>query len=77
MRNKLKCLMESGADIEFVVNGRKYTVLPWADEGIVIGPQDSDDDMVFSDPDSLIDEYLINGRPLSAWIDALTIEFSG
>lgn len=77
MLQKLKDLINSGSDIEFSVNGILYTILPWTDEGITVGPQDSDDDMVFDDADALLNGYLIDGIPLAQMIDRVVIVFSG
>lgn len=41
MLQQLKDLIDSGGDIEFSVCGKKYTILPWTDDGIVIGPYGS------------------------------------
>lgn len=64
MLQQLKDLIDSGGDIEFSVCGKKYTILPWTDSGIVIGPQGSDDDQTFPSSDDLLDGYLIDGKPL-------------
>ena len=77
MLQKLADLINSGADIEFSVNGRMYTILPWTDGGITIGPQNSDDDMVFKDVDALVSGFLIDGKPLANIIDQVVIVFSG
>ena len=44
--NKLKSAIEFGSDIEFSYNNKKYTILPWTDEGIVIGLQGTDNDSI-------------------------------
>lgn len=77
MLKKLTDLINGGADVEFSVNGRLYTILPWTDGGITIGPQESDEDMVFDDVDSLYDGFLIDGVPLRSMIDQIEIVFSG
>lgn len=77
MLQKLKDLINIGADIEFSANGRMYTILPWTDEGITIGPQGSNNDMVFDDADALLSGFLIDGTPLTQMIDQVVIVFSG
>lgn len=76
MLKKLTELINSGADIEFSVRGKQYTILSWTEDGIVIGPKNSDNDMVFRDADELYDQFLIDGVPLRKMIDQITIEFS-
>ena len=60
MRQKLKALIDNGCDIEFSLAGKMYTILPWTESGILIGPQGSDEDVVFSTADALIDGYCID-----------------
>ena len=76
MRQKLKKLIDAGGDIEFSVGGAMYTILPWADGGILIGPQGADEDEVFKTADDLINGYCINGYPLSTLLNQITITFS-
>ncbi|MBR2131239.1 MAG: hypothetical protein IJ955_01660 [Oscillospiraceae bacterium] len=76
MRQRLKKLMEMGADIEFTVNGKDFVILAWVKEGIVIGPADIDEDAIFPDADSLMDGYIVDGKPLSEWMDEIVIRFS-
>ena len=68
--------MEMGADIEFTVNGKDFVILAWVKEGIVIGPADIDEDAIFPDADSLMDGYIVDGKPLSEWMDEIVIRFS-
>ena len=68
--------MEFGADIEFTVNGKDFVILAWVKEGIVIGPADIDEDAIFPDADSLMDGYIVDGKPLSEWMDEIVIRFS-
>ena len=35
----LKQAILTGYDIEFSVDGQKYTIIPWTENGIIIGPQ--------------------------------------
>lgn len=53
-----------------------YTILPWTEQGIVIGPQGSDEEEVFKTADDLIDGYYIGDQPLAELLDQVTITFS-
>ena len=76
MLQKLKNLIEQGGDIEFSLNGRYYTILPWTEDGIVIGQQNADDDMAFSSVEELIDGYLVDNKPLRSYVDQIIITFA-
>jgi hypothetical protein len=76
MLQYLKELIEANGDIEFRLNGRMYTILPWTDDGIVIGPQHSDEESVFQTADELFDGYLIDGVPIRQLADQITITFA-
>lgn len=60
--SKLRNAIELGSDIEFKYKGKMYTILPWTKDGIVIGPQNEDNDSIFKTADDLIDNYKIDGR---------------
>lgn len=75
MLQQLKALIDAGGDIEFSVCGKKYTILPWTDDGIVIGLQGSDDDTVFQTANALLDGYLIEGKPLRSFDQQIKILF--
>ena len=60
--NKLKSAIEFGLDIEFRYNNKDYTILPWTDEGIVIGPQGTDNDSIYQTSDDLINKHKIDGK---------------
>ena len=70
-------MIDSGADIEFSVNGKRYVILPWTDMGVIVGMHGTDDDSVFQNADAVIDGYIIDGKPLAAWLDVLRINFNG
>ncbi len=76
MRQKLKRLIEAGSDIEFTLYGVPYTILPWTEEGILIGPQNSDNDEAFESADALIDGYCVSGKPLCEHLSKLVLNFS-
>lgn len=71
--NKFKEAIEFGSDIEFRYKNKNYTILPWTDEGIVIGLQNSDDDSKFKSADELIDNYTIDGNKIKDIIDDIEI----
>ncbi|MDO4668705.1 MAG: hypothetical protein Q4A63_02685 [Butyricicoccus pullicaecorum] len=74
-RDVLKQAILAGNDIEFSVDGQKYTILPWLEEGIVIGQQDSDDDQIFANADELLSGYQIAGIPLQDKLPQIEILF--
>lgn len=74
-REVLKQAILKGNDIEFSVDGQKYTILPWLEDGIVIGPQDSENDQIFSDADALLGGYQIGGKPLQDKLQQVEILF--
>ena len=77
MKQKLRELIEMGADIEFAYNGKQYTLLAWVAEGISVGEQNNDeDDNVFSDFDDLLENYIIDGEKFADIVEDVIIEFS-
>ena len=74
-REVLKQAILTGNDIEFSVDGQKYTIIPWAEDGIVIGSQNSDNDQIFSDADALLSGYQIDGIPLQNRLQQVEILF--
>ena len=76
MRQKLIDLIDAGADIEFSIHEKRYTILPWTPGGITIGEQGSEDDDQFPDADTLLDRYEIDGVPLNEMLDEIQIDFS-
>lgn len=73
--NKLKLAIEFGSDIEFRYNNKDYTILPWIDEGIVIGPQGTDNDSVYQTSDDLINKHKIDGKYIKDIIEDIEILF--
>lgn len=71
--NKLKAAIDFGTDIEFKYKDKAYTILPWTDDGIVIGPQNSDDDRIYKTSDELISNYRIDGKLIKDIIQDLEI----
>lgn len=76
MRQKLIDLIARGSDIEFSYRGVRYTILPWTEDGIVVGKQGSDDDAAFPDSDALFSGFLLDGKPLSDIADEIELGFS-
>ena len=76
MLRELKKLIEFGSDIELSVRGKEYVILPWTQEGIVIGLRNTDTDDVFQTADELFQEYLIDGIPFYQLVDEMEITFS-
>lgn len=71
--NEFKKAIDYGCDIEFTYKNIDYTILPWIDEGIIIGPQNSDDDKVYKTSDELINDYIIDGKPIKDILDKIEI----
>lgn len=59
---QLKETIDFGSDIEFRYKGKDYTILPWTDEGIVIGPQKSNEESIYKTADDLINNHKIDGN---------------
>lgn len=74
-REVLKQAILKGSDIEFSVDGQKYTIIPWLEDGIAIGPQNLDDDQIFPDADALLLGYQIGGMPLQDRLQQVEILF--
>lgn len=75
MNQKLKDLVEFGADIEFSYRGKDYVILPWTDDGIVIGPKDGEDS-VYGSYDDMINNYVIDGMYLKDILEKIKIDFT-
>mgnify|MGYP000253249162 CR=1 FL=1 len=65
--------IKTGSDIEFKYNGKSYTILPWTDQGIVIGPQNSDNDSVYKTAEELVNNHKIEGKTIKDIIDQIEI----
>lgn len=77
MKQKIKDLIEYGADIEFSYRGKNYTILPWVEDGIAVGLQENDeDDHIFKDFDDLMENYVIDGVEFKDAINNIRILFS-
>ncbi|WP_163195461.1 hypothetical protein [Clostridium thermarum] len=71
--NDFKKAIEFGSDIEFRYKNKDYTILPWTDEGIVIGPQNTDDDTIYKTADELIDNHKIDGKYIKDIINDIEV----
>jgi len=71
--NDLIKAIEIGSDIEFKYHGKSYTILPWADKGIVIGPQNSDNDSIYETAEELINNYKIEGKAIKDLLNQIEI----
>lgn len=72
MYQELKDLIENGDDIEFSLFGKRYSVIP-LDDSVVIGLKYGDA-LEFSDVDSMMNQYSIDGQPLKNVLDQIEIE---
>lgn len=68
-------LIELGADIEFLYNGKKYTILAWIDDGISIGEQNTDNESIYSNCKDLLQNCIIDGTPLLNALPKIDITF--
>lgn len=75
MSKKLKELVEFGADIEFRFQDKTYIILPWTDDGILIGEKNSEDS-IFSSYDDMINEYMLDGKLMKDIVDQIEITFT-
>lgn len=76
MCQKLKSLIDYGADIEFTLNGKQYVILPWLDDGIVIGLKNSEYDDFYPDFEELMLNHVIDGKKFAHQIENITIDFT-
>lgn len=72
----IKELVEYGADIEFRFRGNEYAILPWTDDGIVIGLRDSDEDGIFQTYDEMVNNFVIDGNVMKDILDEIDIIFT-
>lgn len=75
MNQKLKELVEFGADIEFRFHGKEYIILPWPDDGIVIGEKNGDDS-VFDSYDDMVNKYVIDDCVMKDILEKIEITFT-
>ncbi len=67
--------IENGRDIMFNVGNRHYTIITWLDDGIGIGEQNKpkNEISVYPDADTLLKEFLVDGRPLGDLTEKIII----
>ena len=75
MNQKLKELVEFGADIEFCYGNKEYTILPWTEDGIVIGEKNGED-YVFKTYADMVNKYKIGGVLMKDILSQINITFS-
>lgn len=62
----------------FDCDGKRYTILCWADGGPDIAEQVTEDNRAsFPDGEALVKGYIVNGKPLEERIDQIEITFCG
>ena len=72
----LRELVEYGADIEFKIYGKEYTILPWIDDGIVIGIKDSEEDSIYQTYDDMVNNFAIDGKAMKDILEDIDITFT-
>lgn len=75
LSKELKALVEFGVDIEFECNGQEYAILPWTDDGIVIG-ENNGDDSVYDSYEEMINGYVIDGMIMKDIMPKIKITFT-
>lgn len=75
MNQNLKELVEFGADIEFCYGNKEYTILPWTEDGIVIG-QKNGKDSIFESYEDMINKYKIDGVLMKDVLNKIDITFT-
>lgn len=74
-KNEFIDKIENGSDIMFDVADRHFSIFTWMDEGIGIGEQYPHDDKMqyFDSAEALVENYTVDGKPLSDLIDKVVI----
>ena len=65
--------IENGRDIMFDVDGRRFTILTWVKDGILICEQNTANESVYPTAEHLINSYKINGKTLSSLASKIRI----
>lgn len=76
MLNEIRKTLEFGGDVEFSVCGRTFTAFGWTDDGITIGEQNTEDNLVFPDVDTLFAAFEVGGKSLNELAGEIYILFS-
>lgn len=75
MNQKLRELVEFGADIEFCCRDKEYTILPWTNDGIVISEKNGEDH-IFESYEDMINKYKIEDVLLKDILNEIEITFT-
>ena len=71
---ELSSLIDTSGDIEFSIRGKKYTILCWYKDGPNVAEQVTEENQrIFSDGESLVSGYLIDGKPLASQMNDFKI----
>lgn len=74
-KDELIAKIENGRDIMFDVGSRHYTIITWLDDGIGIGEQNKPEKeiSVYPDADTLLKDFLVDGKPLGDLAEKVVI----
>lgn len=73
-RHEFADLIDFGNDIMFEVDGKSFSIIGSADGGVNIAEQITEEnEAVFQDGKSLLENYHVNGRSLSECFDQIVI----
>ena len=73
-RDEFVWKIEHGDDIMFDINGRKFVIFTWDEDGIRIVEQNSNSDgLVYKEANELLDKFLVDGIPLKEVVGDITI----
>ena len=75
MNQELKELVEFGADIEFCYRSKEYIILPWTDDGIVIGEKNGEDS-TFESYEDMVNGYSLDGVLMKDALNEIKIKFT-
>ncbi|MDO4563944.1 MAG: hypothetical protein Q4C12_08980 [Clostridia bacterium] len=69
-------MIDTGGDIMFDCDSKKYTILCWHDGGPYIAEQGTEaNPAIFKDGKSLVQGYTVNGKTLGQRIEQIRITF--
>ncbi len=74
-KNEFAIKIENGRDIMFDVGNRHYTIVTWFGNGVSIGERGNSESSIttYPDADTLLKEFLVDGKPLGDLIDGVVI----
>lgn len=75
--NELIKKIEDGNDIMLTINNKKFTILTWCDEGIVIDQQHPNDgnEKNYKTASELVERFTVDGKTVAELIDTVTIDY--